>query len=620
VINIYEKSRVIKISEMQTQKIDEGFGKRAIEGYASATSVHPGETISFHVHTNSRDQFTVAIYREPDTSCSLHKSDKQNAEPYPIPNNAHKTGCRWPAGYTFKVPDDWRSGIYKARLSRVSGEGTTDVSFVVKAIAPGKISKILLHRPIATFQAYNTAGGGSFYSEPPTPVELSLDRPYDIDIDFLLSRWELPFVQWLENNNFQVEYCTSIDLHSDSNLLKNYQLLLSVGHDEYWSWEMRDNVEAFIANGGNVAFFSGNVSWWQIRFEDNNRTIVCYKDETQAELDANPGIDPSRLTKHWKDVGRRENQMTGVSYENGAGWYDTHWIDDRPAVGYRVRLSQHWVFDNTNLKDNDEFGAGVKQENLIVGYETDAALFTEINGIPVVTGTDETPLNFQILATADLRDWNERTNHSGPDNHGGPDGKGTGKATLGIYRNNGIVFTAATTDWARGLIEDKVVQQITYNVITRLTSPDILFPYVLNSGFEEWSGSKPDHWVIESDGTPEGRISREDQSVINGKYSLKVDATTDRTWVSQGEFDRDKLTNYRVSCWAKTDQPGATIRLQSTDPAWADFAIAEHSGSGNWEYLSAVGTSNDEGEKFRVKIQVAQGVIAFFDNVTVEVQ
>ena len=108
--------------------------------------------------------------------------------------------------------------------------------------------------------------------------------------------------------------------------------------------------------------------------------------------------------------------------------------------------------------------------------------------------------------------------------------------------------------------------------------------------------------------------------MINGKYSLKIDATTDLTWVSQGEFNRDKLTNYRVSCWAKTDQPGATIRLQSTAPAWRDFATAKHSGSGGWEYLSAVGTSNDEGEKFRVKIQVAKGVVAFFDNVTVEVQ
>ena len=34
--------------------------------------------------------------------------------------------------------------------------------------------------------------------------------------------------------------------------------MLSVGHDEYWSWEMRDAVEGFVAAGGNVAFFSGN--------------------------------------------------------------------------------------------------------------------------------------------------------------------------------------------------------------------------------------------------------------------------------------------------------------------------------------------------------------------------
>jgi hypothetical protein len=70
----------------------------------------------------------------------------------------------------------------------------------------------------------------------------------------------------------------------------------------------------------------------------------------------------------------------------------------------------------------------------------------------------------------------------------------------------------------------------------------------------------------------------------------------------------------------KADKQGAIICLQSKS-SWQDFAVAGHSGSGDWEYLSAVGTLND-GEKFpgRVKLQVAKGVTAFFDNVTVDVQ
>jgi hypothetical protein len=76
---------------------------------------------------------------------------------------------------------------------------------------------------------------------------------------------------------------------------------------------------------------------------------------------------------------------------------------------------------------------------------------------------------------------------------------------------------------------------------------------------------------------------------------------------------------YRVGCWAKTDRRGATIRLQSTD-TWRDFATAEHSGSNEWEYLGAIGHVDDEEPLFpaRVKIQVADDVVAYFDNVVVE--
>jgi hypothetical protein len=245
-----------------------------------------------------------------------------------------------------------------------------------------------------------------------------------------------------------VEYCTSIDLHAFPDLLDNYRLLVSVGHDEYWSKEMRDNVEGFVSNGGNVAFFSGNVCWWQVRFEGNNRTMVCYKNAA-----ADPLVDSSRRTTKWREapVDRPENLMTGVSFANGALWVNPD-SGPRPAVGYRVRRSQHWVFDGTDLNDDDEFGA----EDLIIGYETDAALFLEMNGVTQVTGVDGTPLNFVILATADLTNWAV--------------GGKAGWATMGVYQNNGTVFTAATTDWSHGLRGSwNAVSQITQNVLRRLS-------------------------------------------------------------------------------------------------------------------------------------------------------
>lgn len=45
---------------------------------------------------------------------------------------------------------------------------------------------------------------------------------------------------------------------------------------EYWSWEMRDAVDTFTAAGGMVARLAGNF-FWQVRFEDDGATQVCYK-------------------------------------------------------------------------------------------------------------------------------------------------------------------------------------------------------------------------------------------------------------------------------------------------------------------------------------------------------
>ena len=51
------------------------------------------------------------------------------------------------------------------------------------------------------------------------------------------------------------------DLQFVPDLLDGRKLYLSVGHDEYWSWGMRDAVEGIIANGGNAAFSIASITW-----------------------------------------------------------------------------------------------------------------------------------------------------------------------------------------------------------------------------------------------------------------------------------------------------------------------------------------------------------------------
>ena len=127
------------------------------------------------------------------------------------------------------------------------------------------------------------------------------------------SGWEGPFAAWAEAAGYGLDYAANADLADHPELLDGRRLVLSVGHDEYWTLGMRDAVETFARGGGNVAFLSGNTACWQVRIEDDGQTLVGYKEAFRD--DPVLGTDrQAQLTTLWSDtlLGRPENAMTGV--------------------------------------------------------------------------------------------------------------------------------------------------------------------------------------------------------------------------------------------------------------------------------------------------------------------
>jgi len=576
----------------------------AIDGYASATSAAPGDTVDFRLRADAAHaNFAMQIVRRGATDTVVAN---YNGTAY-VPGAQDDAslainGCDWPAVQSCRtvIPEDWRSGYYVANVTS-NGESTS-IPLVVRSGSPGNNAKILAKLSDTTSNAYNSWGGRGLYTTPFTP-RISFDRPYD---DYsLYERYQLPFIQWAERCGYAIDYCSSLDLHTNPLALQNYRLFLSLGHDEYWSLEMRDQVEAFIAAGGNVAFLSANTCFWQIRFDFSNggRIMVCYKEAEAGHPQDPDRSDPHRVTTEWgtAPVNRPENSMTGVSYRYGAGWWNDPIDPARRYRGYTVEDASHWVMSGTGLANGDTFGNGSSVDNTILGYETDA------------TGTG-TPPDFTVLAQADLRDWT-----SG--------GQG-GMATMGIYQRNGIVFTAATVNWAAGLSQDgnsTPVDRMTRNVIEALSANPLVPVPLTNAGFEDWPNGVPSGWALDGAGTvsaedtdPEASDNNMRFSGGGGSFSLKVDAHAGETWISQSNFSVDPYGLCGAGCWAKASAPGATIRLQRTD-TWADFATAAHSGSGEWEYLFAMGEITDSSSAVpaRVKIQVAAGQEAWFDDVTV---
>jgi hypothetical protein len=295
--------------------------------------------------------------------------------------------------------------------------------------------------------------------------------------------WEQPFVAWAEGAGYHFDVATNADLDRDPELLSRYALMLSVGHDEYWSRPMRDTVEAFIAAGGNVAFLSGNTSFWQVRLEDDRSTMVGYKQHFAD--DPCYGTDRAHeVTSIWSDheVGRPENAMTGVSFARG-GYARIGRRVPAGSGGYTIHRPGHWLFDGTGLEYGDLLGARAT----VVGYECDGCDFTYRDGLPYPTGADGTPDSFEILGTSPAASFTRETAarppapdelselefHAwrlfGTHEPAATDRLVNGHAVLGTYTRGGTVVTTGCTDWAMGLAErDPQVEQVTRNILDRL--------------------------------------------------------------------------------------------------------------------------------------------------------
>lgn len=458
----------------------------AIDAYPGRTSYAPGEEVRLHV-SSTASEYALEVARVGAERRTVLEKSKLKGTFHATPANASTHGCRWPVSTSFTIGSDWKSGYYSVKVrARQAGqliEG--DAFFVLRAAEPGREAKILLQLSTNTYNAYNDFGGSSLYAGGDLPLQgmrVSFERP--LSPGFLSRptdreltrwhpyagwhRWERPFVRWLEHAGYQVEYAANSDLEFRPEILKGYRLVLSLGHDEYWSSPMRDHLEKFIGDGGNVAFFSGNVAYWQVRSEDHGRAFVCYKFQTDRDpyLKSGPHSQLATLWSH-RLVGRPENQMTGVSFCYGG----YHRFRSAPvgAGAYTVYRPEHWVFEGTTVQWGDLLGA--KDE--IVGYECDGCELVFEDGQPVPTHRDGTPKTFEVLGTCPASLWpgDEQPHTRALFGENSKRRRRRGNAVMGVYKRGGTVFTTGCTEWSRGLEGgDPTVARITRNVLDRLSA------------------------------------------------------------------------------------------------------------------------------------------------------
>ena len=456
--------------------IDEG-RSLYIEGYAGEISYAPGDELQLHLSSPSPAcDLTITRVGKERTVVFERKKLEGLAE-HPVPVNASSHGCGWPVGFRMPIPADWKSGYYEVAL-HVSDKGGTYTQrnvrsaestcfFVLRPSSPGKDSHILLQLATHTYNAYNNWGGSSLYAYHGRAGLQGHRVSYQRPPASQYGRWELPFVAWAEENGYAIDYATNLDLELRPEIVKAYALVLSLGHDEYWSAPMRNTLEGFAAGGGNVAFFSGNTCCWQVRWEPETQSLLSWKQWfNQDELYTSTADTIPTLATLWSHhlVGRPENAMTGVGFLHG-GYHKSHGQLMDGSGAFTVHRPEHWLFEGTGLAAGAEFGG----KDSIVGYECDGCELEWHDGLPQPTHRDGTPESFTILGTAPAKWapgdswWYEQW--PGPDHNG--------NAVMGLYTTEagGTVVTVGTTDWAHGLSgKDPAVMQITRNVLERLRS------------------------------------------------------------------------------------------------------------------------------------------------------
>jgi hypothetical protein len=223
-------------------------------------------------------------------------------------------------------------------------------------------------------------------------------------------------------------------------LLARHKAFLSVGHDEYWSWDMRKNIEAARERGVNLGFFGANIGYWQLRFEPSpvtgqaNRTIVCYKSALTDPLAGDPDPGKRQLTTtRFRDapVNRPEDALIGVMYDKALARADIV-----------VQEPSSWVFYDTGVDQGDRMSG-------LLGYEADRMF-------------DHAPVGTERIAHSPY-DGNDQTLYS--------------DMTIYQWPTGSRVFAAGSMQWTWGLDESFVLngktfanaaaQAATRNILTR---------------------------------------------------------------------------------------------------------------------------------------------------------
>lgn len=434
-----------------------------IEGFVSRASVRAGDKLDILVSSDLPSPIVIDFYRlgyyQGTGGRHVLRLGPYPGQSQPTPpiGEERLRECRWEPCTTLSIPQDWVSGVYLGKISALKHRYQSYLIFIVRDDRP---ADFVFQCSDNTWQAYNKwPDNFSLYTNDRkdgkilvSGIQVSFDRPYgkyaqifDNPLsqgsgEFLL--WEFPLAYWMEQQGYDVTYCSNTDTHHDLGCLTRARTFLSVGHDEYWSRQQYDHVQAAIQAGVNIAFLSGNTCCFVAPFAPSSSKAP---NRILTRAGRYGGIRPKEQ-RYMADLpveAPSEALLIGaqtVSPFNGSG----DWIVTRP---------DHWMFAGTGMKKGERIPG-------LVGWE--------FHGEPAAIP------GLEVVAEGPTWTGGDAESHYTATIYPGPKGN--------------FVFNASTIFWTQGLAAppghmppishhgrphgpDARVQRITQNLFDRFRLP-----------------------------------------------------------------------------------------------------------------------------------------------------
>jgi N,N-dimethylformamidase len=428
--------------------------------------------------------------------------------------------AKWDHDFVYQIPEDLKSGLYAVRL-RISDQDEY-IPFVIRASINHAKNELALLFPTATYMAYanehpiidapiaelivqralqitphqaflnehreygsslydsHSDGSGVHYSSRLRPM-LNM-RPkrlfsFGAGSSFL---WQFNadthIIDWLEEKSIKYDMITDEDIDLEGfQAIKDYRVIMTTTHPEYYSTHMLKALEDYLDNGGRLIYMGGNGFYWRIAFHKTQPGIIEVRRAAGAGTRAwetASGESAHSFTGEmgglWRHQNRSPNKLCGVGF--AAQGFDHSSYYRRTAEANNLRAS--FIFEGVTdqiLGDFGLIGGGA------AGMEIDR--YDSSLGSPrhaLVLASSETHTAAHVVAVEDIFN-----------NYLGTDGEQNSlvRADMTFFETpaGGAVFSTGSISWSASLSHDHYknnISQITHNVVSRFISPErFVYPH-----------------------------------------------------------------------------------------------------------------------------------------------